>query len=474
MTDRPPVYAGTEPYIFVSYAHADAARVLPLIQALQGFGFRVWYDAGIEAAAEWPEYIASHLKGSACVVAFISGAAVVSPNCRREIHYAIKLGKDPLVVYLEEVALPDGMDMQLGPLQALFCLDSSRETACLSALSASRLLAPCRDTLPKIVSYPPAYGGDKPFVFVSFAPEDLHRVLPLLRSMTEQGIRIWYDTGITGEDPETVSDRLLSCTMHLVFLSHAALESSRLRDELGFSGELGRKPVPVCLEEVPLPPGTEALRIQPGDPQSFLKELALLSALALPQNPKPVPTPAECLRRSKEYLDRGEYRDAVIWLRKAARQGSAPGQYRLGCCLLEGLGVPQNRADALRWLRAAAQQAHPEAQYRLGCCLLEGSREDRAEAITWMRKAADRELPDAICKLGYCRATGLGLSQDFREAVRLFRDAARRGSKNAQWNLGVCYETGRGVPRNLNTAAHWYLLAGDSAAANRCFSRGEE
>ena len=52
------VYEGSEPYIFVSYAHKDAAMVMPLITGLQDRGFRVWFDAGIEAGTEWPEYIA--------------------------------------------------------------------------------------------------------------------------------------------------------------------------------------------------------------------------------------------------------------------------------------------------------------------------------------------------------------------------------------------------------------------------------
>ena len=54
-------YEGREPYIFISYAHKDMAKVLPIIEGLAEKGFRIWYDAGIEAGTEWPEYIAEHL-----------------------------------------------------------------------------------------------------------------------------------------------------------------------------------------------------------------------------------------------------------------------------------------------------------------------------------------------------------------------------------------------------------------------------
>ena len=70
------IYNGNEPYIFISYAHRDNDRVLPLIEALQQRGYRVWYDAGIAAGTEWPEYIADRLDGSACVVAFIASSVL--------------------------------------------------------------------------------------------------------------------------------------------------------------------------------------------------------------------------------------------------------------------------------------------------------------------------------------------------------------------------------------------------------------
>ena len=45
-------YEGGEPYIFISYAHKDTDRVMPILKALAAKGFRIWYDAGIEAGTE--------------------------------------------------------------------------------------------------------------------------------------------------------------------------------------------------------------------------------------------------------------------------------------------------------------------------------------------------------------------------------------------------------------------------------------
>ena len=120
--NQPKAYKGTEPYIFISYAHADSERVFPIVSALQERGYRVWYDAGIEAGTEWPEYIAEHLDGCSAFLAFISEASMNSHNCRREINFAIELRKEPMVIYLEDVKMSLGMRMQLGSLQAMFLI----------------------------------------------------------------------------------------------------------------------------------------------------------------------------------------------------------------------------------------------------------------------------------------------------------------------------------------------------------------
>ena len=112
-------YEGDEPYVFISYAHADAQEVLPIAAALHDRGYRVWYDEGIEAGSEWPESIALHLSRAALVLCFISDAYVHSDNCRREMHFALTRRIRTLHIFLERAALTPGMEMQLGNSFAL-------------------------------------------------------------------------------------------------------------------------------------------------------------------------------------------------------------------------------------------------------------------------------------------------------------------------------------------------------------------
>ena len=75
-------YRGDEPFIFVSYAHKDAASVFPELQTLRDAGYRIWFDEGIDPGNEWPDQIARALKRASMFLVFISPAAVASRNVR--------------------------------------------------------------------------------------------------------------------------------------------------------------------------------------------------------------------------------------------------------------------------------------------------------------------------------------------------------------------------------------------------------
>ena len=143
----PYAYEGEQPYIFVSYSHRDNRTVHRIIEELQNKGYRVWFDGGIEAGSEWPEYIATHLEGAACVLAFISDTFVESHNCKRELNFAQELQKPLLNVYIEDVELTAGMRMQLGLSQALFRKNYSDEESFLEALARAKILEDCRETV---------------------------------------------------------------------------------------------------------------------------------------------------------------------------------------------------------------------------------------------------------------------------------------------------------------------------------------
>jgi TPR repeat protein len=56
---------------------------------------------------------------------------------------------------------------------------------------------------------------------------------------------------------------------------------------------------------------------------------------------------------------------ATYWFQKAADQGYAEAQCRLGSCYDQGKGVPQNKEKAKYWYKRAAEQGHQRAQLSL-------------------------------------------------------------------------------------------------------------
>ena len=138
-------YEGMEPYIFISYARKDKERVLPLLNAISGAGYRLWYDAGIHWTDEWSDEIATHLAGSAVLLAFHSAASAQSEHCRAEIHYGRSKKRPILSVYLDDdVELPPGLEMYLNLYQAVKLSQFPNEAAFVSRMGEEVTFAPCR------------------------------------------------------------------------------------------------------------------------------------------------------------------------------------------------------------------------------------------------------------------------------------------------------------------------------------------
>jgi hypothetical protein len=116
----------------------------------------------------------------------------------------------------------------------------------------------------------PAYLGDEPFVFVSYAHKDREAVFAELARLRQMGCRIWYDEGIRpgGEWPEEIEAALERCSHFLVFLTDHAVSSRNVRNEINLAIEMRKAFVAVHLEETRL---TGGLRLQIGSRQAIFR-----------------------------------------------------------------------------------------------------------------------------------------------------------------------------------------------------------
>ena len=120
LTPPYPAYEGDEPFTFVCYSHNDRAAVYRELVRLKAAGVNVWYDEGISPGAEWTEEVATAISNCTYFLIFVSPHSIASRHCLDELQYAQTRGKPLVVVYLDETDLPEGLQLSIGRVQALF------------------------------------------------------------------------------------------------------------------------------------------------------------------------------------------------------------------------------------------------------------------------------------------------------------------------------------------------------------------
>ncbi len=150
--ERPfPAYKGDEPYIFVSYAHADDDIVYREIQWLHDQGLNVWYDEGIAPGEEWTEELAQAIKGASHFLYFVTPDSIESRNCRNEVNYALEHDQPVVCVHLKETQLSGGLRLSIGLTQAILkheLGERNYQEKLLTALKPEARDAPFESSLP--------------------------------------------------------------------------------------------------------------------------------------------------------------------------------------------------------------------------------------------------------------------------------------------------------------------------------------
>ena len=159
-------------------------------------------------------------------------------------------------------------------------------------------------------------------------------------------------------------------------------------------------------------------------------------------------------------------REEIRKLSKRASDGlfgeaDARAQYELAETYQYGNRIERNFDLAVKWYRKAAKQGHAAAQYKLGVAYYCGRASSwfgdrRQQTVEWYRKAAAQGYAPAQCELGNAFADGYGVEKDLKQAFEWYQKATSGGDLQGQLKLGEAYEKGQGIPQDLNRAAFWY------------------
>jgi TPR repeat protein len=116
----------------------------------------------------------------------------------------------------------------------------------------------------------------------------------------------------------------------------------------------------------------------------------------------------------------------IEWYKAAAAQGYCVGEFNLGYCMGNGIGIERNEEEAMRWYKRAADQDFARAQYFLG------------------------EMYEF----------GDGVEVNWNESIRLYRMGANKKSEASFFNLGLCYKNGTGIECDRKMAACMFKFSG--------------
>ncbi len=314
------IYEGKDPYIFVSYAHKDTARVFPIMEGLAAQGFRIWYDAGIEAGTEWPEYIAEHLRDSGCVLAFLSEASLASVNCRQEINLAINKQKPLLVAHLEQCEMSIGMQMRLDMVQAIYRDRHPHDNSFIDALARAQILQPCKAAATTTVT-----------AKVEVRTPTVPKAVPAVQ---DNGLQALYDMA---KQHDAIVETDKAFALYLQAAEQGHVESMY---EVALSYDLGE-----------------------GVAQDYA-QATMWYEKAASQGHVEAQYGLGCLYEDGNGV-KSDLETAFSWYKKAAEQGHADAQDKLGFSYCFGVGVEIDKAAAEYWWKMASDNGSVTASISL-------------------------------------------------------------------------------------------------------------
>jgi len=177
-------------------------------------------------------------------------------------------------------------------------------------------------------------------------------------------------------------------------------------------------------------------------------------------------------------LDRGQGREGLRAIQRAADAGAIEGYHRLALVYALGLaGQARNEAKAVELFEKAATAGNPRAQVNLGILYLRGQGvpRDLVSARAWLEKAAAGGDPQAMYTLGRALDEGTDMvPADPVRAADLYRRAAEKGHALAGLRYGLALSEGFGIKRDVATGQRWLVQAQENGVPEAALALGDQ
>ena len=150
-------------------------------------------------------------------------------------------------------------------------------------------------------------------------------------------------------------------------------------------------------------------------PRTSLKYLGVATVLLALITPWAMAGPEQDTELAEKEFARGDLVASLALWNRAAEQGYAPAQVRLG----DILDKSEEDVQAVEWYRKAAAQGNAAGEYGLGQMYVkgEGVKKDLEQARSHISRAADKGYLDAVVLMMEAyRTGGLGVTVDHAQA----------------------------------------------------------
>ncbi len=150
--------------------------------------------------------------------------------------------------------------------------------------------------------------------------------------------------------------------------------------------------------------------------------------------------------------NQGNYIKALDAFYVLAKEGHPKAQFNVGLIYANGKGVNKDSYQAMVWYKKAAKQGNAAAQYNLAKLISQRPDKEDPRALErikyWYEKAAEGGQKEAINNLALLYLKGKGVEKNELKAFELFKKAAKMGDSAAQINVALIYAWGEGLPND--------------------------
>lgn len=114
----PTAYYGQKVYALVVFCKEDEAETVPVLEGLERYGCRLRYDVCDNVNAKESSVFAPKNAEWGLIV-IVSETALMSKSFRKKLNYALECEKPVIAVFLEDMVLSAGMQMEFSALQCI-------------------------------------------------------------------------------------------------------------------------------------------------------------------------------------------------------------------------------------------------------------------------------------------------------------------------------------------------------------------